>query len=272
MFSLSTATVSLPYVEFSTGADSSHPPVVFLHGLLGNKRNFASVATSLAAQLQRPRRILALDLRNHGDHSDWKEDMTYESMASDVVAFLDAQGISEAVLVGHSMGGKVAQAVALLHPHRVDGLCVLDIAPVAYSADESHWKTVSDIIHVLNAIEVGPETTKKDVDAQLRKTLPDPALRAFCLTNFDRNQWKIPLPSIAASLEDIAGFDVEGTYEGDTFFIHGGQSKFVRHAYMDAIRSSFPNHMLTTIRGSGHWVHAEAPEDTIALLKRFLDR
>lgn len=42
------------------------PPVIFLHGLLGNKKNFISLGTSLAAQLQTPRRIIAVDLRNHG--------------------------------------------------------------------------------------------------------------------------------------------------------------------------------------------------------------
>jgi len=62
------------------------------------------------------------------------------------------------------------------------------------------------------------------------------------------------------------------SYEGDVFIINGGQSRFVRHAYMDKIAAFFPNHMLTTIRGAGHWVHAEAPDDTVALLKRYLDR
>jgi pimeloyl-ACP methyl ester carboxylesterase len=61
-------------------------------------------------------------------------------------------------------------------------------------------------------------------------------------------------------------------YHGDVFFIHGGASRFVRHSHISTIASFFPNHMLTTIRGSGHWVHAEAPDDTIALLKRYLDR
>lgn len=80
-------------------------------------------------------------------------------------------------------------------------------------------------------------------------------------------------------LERIAGFDLtvgeltlSSTYDGDVFIINGGQSRFVRHAYMDQIASYFPNHMLTTIRGSGHWVHAEAPDDLVALLKRYLDR
>merc|ERR1712194_786161 len=61
-------------------------------------------------------------------------------------------------------------------------------------------------------------------------------------------------------------------YEGDVFFIHGGASRFVRHSHISTIAPFFPNHMLTTLRGIGHWVHAEAPDDTIALLKRYLDR
>jgi esterase len=62
------------------------------------------------------------------------------------------------------------------------------------------------------------------------------------------------------------------SYDGDVFFIHRGASCFVRHSHIATVASYFPNHMLTTIRGVGHWVHAEAPDDTIALLKQYLDR
>jgi esterase len=227
--------------------------------------------------------------------------MNYSEMAQDLLAFLDAHDIPKAVLVGHSMGGKVAQAVALTQPSRVDGLVVLDIAPVAYSNDEPHWKAVQDIVTVLATIPVGPGVTRRDVDLQLRAAIPDPALRAFCLTNFDaaRGEWKIHIQAICAQLDAIASFDIvaaspniisssglrngesmeeehqqqlQHQYPGDAFFIHGGQSRFVRHAYIPAIQSYFPNHMLTTVRGAGHWIHAEKPEDTIALLKRFLER
>ena len=86
---------------------------------------------------------------------------------------------------------------------------------------------------------------------------------------------------ITQQLPTLAAFDVSHdddnaeeslSYTGDAFFIHGGQSRFVRHAHLPKIRQYFPNHMLTTIRGAGHWVHAEAPDDTIALLKKYLDR
>jgi esterase len=164
---------------------------------------------------------------------------------------------------------------------------VLDIAPVQYTSNEPHWVAVVDIVRAL--MNVSLSTRRGDVDQQLRTHIPDANLRAFCLSNVDWNtgQWKIPLQYIWDQLETLAGFDIpvpqeqsqeqqqqQATwiYNGDAFFIHGGQSKFVRSSHLSTIQHVLPNHMLTTIRGAGHWVHAEAPEDTTALIQRFLNR
>jgi pimeloyl-ACP methyl ester carboxylesterase len=294
---IATQSVELQTTEFSSTettatTTTTRPPVLLLHGLLGSKRNFSSIATSLHAQLEIKRRIMAVDLRNHGENTplDWRSDMSYVSMAQDVLHVMDKHQLDRAVLVGHSMGGKVAQAMALLFPERVDGLVVLDIAPVTYSNDEPHWKAVTDIVSALVNVPVGI-LSKRDVDEQLRETVPDPALRAFLLTNWnnDNKTWNIPMHHIQSQMELLAGFTIDmkmpssssslspninnnQVYMGDVFFIHGGQSRFVRHSHMETIASYFPNHMLTTVRGAGHWVHAEAPDATVALLKRYLDR
>jgi pimeloyl-ACP methyl ester carboxylesterase len=278
-FSTAVNTVDLHYTDFvipePNNADA--PPVLLLHGLLGNRRNFATIGRSLAQQLEKPRRVTAVDLRNHGDTAAAQAvpDMTYTDMAADVLQFLDRHEIDRAVLVGHSMGGKVAQTVALTAPDRVDGLVVLDIAPVPYTQEDAPWKAVVDILFLLDQIPVG--SSKKEVDQFLLPTIPDSALRAFILTNWDAKEsnWKIPISSIVKQIEALASFDIDPSvhqYHGDVFLIHGGQSRFVRHAYMERIGEYFPNHLLTTIKGAGHWVHAEAPQDTTALLKRFLDR
>lgn len=202
--------------------------------------------------------------------------MTYEEMAMDVIGTLNTLQLQQVVLVGHSMGGKVAQTLALLHPDRIAGLVVIDIAPVTYPPEDPSWKAVMDIIQVLQTIPLQQGQTKKNIDQLLQETIPDPALRAFVLTNLDPNgpQWKIHIQTIGKELETLAGFAIapNTTYLGDALFIHGGQSRFVRHAHMESIAGYFPNHMLTTIRGVGHWVHAEAPDDTLVLLKRYLDR
>lgn len=276
---LQEATISLQWADFYSPDDEggAETPVLLLHGLLGSKRNFASLASSLGHQLDKPRRILGVDLRNHGD-SDHASEMSYSSMARDVLEFMDHQKLDRVILVGHSMGGKVAQAMSLLHPHRVDGLVVLDIAPVTYTSTDPHWKAVEDIMHAMKAVE--NVSSKAELDKALRSSIPDPNLLAFVLTNYDARQkaWKIPVATICEQLESLAGFDIAQSsddpcrYEGDVFIIHGSQSRFVRTAYMDEIAAFFPNYMLTSIRGAGHWVHAEAPDDTIALLKQYLDR
>lgn len=59
--------VTLKHIEFHSPKETeSRPPAIFLHGLLGNKRNFATIARSLSAQLDNQRSIYGLDLRNHG--------------------------------------------------------------------------------------------------------------------------------------------------------------------------------------------------------------
>ena len=190
------------------------------------------------------------------------------------------------------MGGKVAKAAALLHPHRVAGLVVMDIAPVHYATTEPHWHSVHQTIQSIVDVPLDRCTDKRDVDRALRGSIEDPALRAFVLTNLDQCResgelrWKINVEAIARQLNDIAGFEIcppDGStieqsggsglvYNGDTLFIKGGASKFVQNSHVETISSYFPNYLLTSIRSAGHWIHAEAPEPTLAMIKRYLDR
>src|SRR5271166_6725727 len=103
------------------------PPVVLLHGLFGAGRNFGAVQRALAPRF----RVVALDMRNHGD-SPHDPDMRYLTQAEDVRDTLRALEIDKAAIVGHSMGGKAAMAMALRWPESVARLLVADVAPVSY--------------------------------------------------------------------------------------------------------------------------------------------
>ncbi|GMH81664.1 hypothetical protein TL16_g09002 [Triparma laevis f. inornata] len=61
-------------------------------------------------------------------------------------------------------------------------------------------------------------------------------------------------------------------YPGDAYFITGGNSKYVRLIYKKNIEECFERYMITTIRGSGHWCHAESPADVVDLVGRYFDR
>lgn len=282
--SSSSAPIQLSMIEYTTSSSSdstTHPPILFLHGLLGSKRNFNSLATTLSNLLvDQNRQIVGMDLRNHGE-SPVGEIMSYDIMAQDVIHTLDQNNLDKIVVIGHSMGGKVAAALALLYPERIEGLVVLDMAPAVYDGDCAAWSAVRDIVQNLaTQVDMDSCQTKRDVDLQLRSILPDPALRAFVLTNVntsskDSIDWSIPMSTLHQQLSTLAGFledDALEEYQGDAYFIAGGQSKFIRHVHLDPIQKYFPNHMITTIRGAGHWLHAEAPDNVLALLVKYLDR
>src|SRR4051794_16737436 len=105
----------------------SGPPILLLHGLFGAGRNFGAVQRALAPHF----RVIALDMRNHGD-SPHGAGMRYPTLAEDIRETLAALGVAQAAVIGHSMGGKAAMALALLYPAVAGRLMVSDIAPVIY--------------------------------------------------------------------------------------------------------------------------------------------
>jgi pimeloyl-ACP methyl ester carboxylesterase len=72
--------------------------------------------------------VHAIDQRNHGK-SFHSQEFNYDLMAADIIAYMDERNIPQAIVLGHSMGGKTAMNLALQYPTRVSKLIVADIAP-----------------------------------------------------------------------------------------------------------------------------------------------
>ncbi|WP_324277656.1 alpha/beta hydrolase [Blastococcus brunescens] len=106
------------------GHRDGSPAVLLLHGWAGSRRSFAALLPLLPQRV----RAVTVDLRGHGDADKPTTGYDLPTLAADVIAVLDALGMPEAVLVGASSGGYVAQQVAVTAPDRVAGL-VLAGAP-----------------------------------------------------------------------------------------------------------------------------------------------
>src|SRR6185437_1322525 len=85
-------------------------------------------------------------------------------------------------LVGHSMGGKVAMALALRHPNLVERLCVVDIAPIDYNSRGEFGRYVE----AMQSMDLGTIKTREDADAVMTEVAPDPGVRSFLLQNLRR--------------------------------------------------------------------------------------
>jgi esterase len=239
-------------------------PLVLLHGLFGAARNFGMVQRQLA----QARRVIALDLRNHGA-SQHDADMRYAIMAADVMETLDRLAALPATLLGHSTGGKVAMQAALLHPDTIARLIVADIAPVAYPP---HQRAIAD---AMASLTLSPGMSRAQADAALTDAVPDAGVRGFLLQNLRLGAtpaWRIGLAEIAAALPDIEGWDapVGARYTGPTLFMAGAASDYIRPEHRPAIRSLFPGARFVTLKDAGHWLHAENPSGFIGVVEAFL--
>lgn len=242
-------------------------PVVLLHGLFGAGQNFGAIQKKLAAS--DGRRVLALDLRNHGA-SPHASAMGYPEMAEDVAETLEALAALPAAVVGHSMGGKVAMALALARPEAVSRLVVADIAPVRYPP------AFRPYAEAMRALPLRPGLTRREADAALAEAVAEPGVRAFLLQNLrldtDPPRWRIALEEIAAALPGIEDWPgPSGRYDGPTLFVSGERSRYILPEHHPAIRSLFPEARFATVPGAGHWVHAENPAGFLEAITPFLD-
>ena len=239
-------------------------PAVILHGLFGTATNFATIQKQLAAG----RRVITMDLRNHG-RSPHDLRMDYPVMAEDVIETMASLGLSEFALVGHSMGGKVAMHVALRHPARLTRLLIADIAPVAYPP---RYRAIVDAMLAL-PLEAG--LTRAMADAALASAVPDAAMRQFLLSNLRFGaapSWRIGLREIAGALPDIEGWSGQGRFAGPTLVLRGERSDYVGADDRARFRNLFPAARFASLREAGHWLHADAPDAFVATLNTFLSR
>ena len=106
----------------ATGERGAGPAVVLLQGLGLSSRFWFDVPDLLTSERAAPRLVLAIDNRGTGGSDKPRRLWTMGTMADDVIAVLDHAGVEDAFIVGISMGGMIAQHVALRHPSRVRGL------------------------------------------------------------------------------------------------------------------------------------------------------
>jgi len=247
-------------------ASGKGPPLVILHGVFGSANNWKRIAADLAGE----HRVLAVDLRNHGE-SPWADSMSYPEMAEDVAALIDREVGGRAVVIGHSMGGKAAMWLALSAPERVARLVVVDIAPVAYR------EHLSAYVAAMQAIDPAGISRRSEADARLREAVPDAGIRAFLLQNLRLDsggaRWRLNLDALATEMGTISGFPDPGerVYDGPTLFVKGAKSDYIRDAHRAVIARHFPNARARVVPDAGHWVHVEAPEAFLRALQSFLD-
>ena len=232
-------------------------PLVIAHGLFGSGRNWSVIAKRLADM----RKIISVDMRNHGE-SSWDDDHSYHALAADLAETI---GDSPADVLGHSMGGKAAMVLALTRPDLVRRLVLVDIAAYAYEHSQIEY------VRAMQGADLSGIVRRSE--AAERLGVDDPQVQAFLLQSLDvgERRWRLNLDVLGAQMDAITGWpEIRGRYTGPTLLLRGGASDYASDERLEETRRLFPNLDVQTIEGAGHWVHAERPREVETAVRGFL--
>ncbi|CAN7292691.1 alpha/beta fold hydrolase [Aminobacter sp. LjRoot7] len=243
---------------------TSNRPVVCLPGLTRNARDFHELALHLANNPKKPRRIICFDYRGRGQSAydlNW-QNYNVGMETADVIAGLDALGVTEAAFIGTSRGGLIIHVLAMMRPALIKAVVLNDIAPVIEAAGLAHIRTYlenaprpadfTEAVRIQKTVhgEAFPALSDADwhrfVHAIYRDEagMPvadyDPALLNTVLA-MDLSQ---PLPDLWPQFEALASVLV--------LAIRGANSRLLSAETVEEIRRRHPRFAAITVEGQGH--------------------
>lgn len=238
-----------------------------LHGIFGMLDNWHLAAQ----QLSNHYRVISFDARNHGK-SFHHPNNSFEAMAEDLqqlMIFL-GDGDKKNTVMGHSMGGKTAMLFAHTYPDLVEKLIVVDIAPKAYVPGHLGY------FRAFNEVPIDTLSSRKEIEEAFEPYAPEASVRQFLLKNIE------PLPnggyrtkSNLSAIENwyptiIGGISFHQPFMGETHFIGGEKSGYIKEEDKPYILEFFPKTQFHVVEKAGHWVHAENPMGFLHCLQQFL--
>ena len=254
--------MKLNFKEYGEGK-----PLVILHGLFGSLDNWFSLAKAFSDN----HHVYLVDQRNHGQ-SPHADSHTYDEMADDLVEFFEEHNLKDAVLVGHSMGGKTAMRFAADHSELLSKLVVVDMGVKQYPVHHDL------IIRSMQALDLKNTSSRSEAEEELKHLLDeDESTIQFLLKNVYRQKqddgstcyaWRFNLDVIAEDIEEM-GLSISQGSDIETLFLYGTQSKYVLESDKDSILELFPNTTFKSLE-TGHWVHAQDPKGFVDSVKEFI--
>ena len=259
------AGLDIHYVEAGKGS-----PVVLIHGLGASTFSYRFTIPALAERF----RVVALDLPGSGYSTLTTPDLSATAQVEHVAAFLDALGLDRVALVGHSMGGTIAQRFAATYPERVDRLVLIDAA-----SDEQ----------LRSGVRAG-RVLGPFLPALLALVVSSPWLHRKWLS------WAVYDPSHLTP-EVVAGYGAPGRVRGHTaalrrwlidrakdlpydpsaigaptLMVWGEADRLLRLGGRVAAERQIPNAERLVVARAGHWAPEEQPDVVNRAILAFLAR
>lgn len=250
------------------------PTVVFIHGLLGWGLNWSPIIKHFEKDFH----ILTYDQRGHG-RSFHPSSYQVEDYAQDLYGLLKAKGIKKAHIVGHSLGGRVAQCFAVKHPGHTLSLVIEDMGP------NPEPETTESTRKMIEKVPV-PFASKEDMDQYFEEEFSSKTassekqknvMAQFLKANLQRQKdgeisWRFSLQGVMESLED--GLTPRWTefkcLQVPTLILRGAESEHLTQQTLELMLECLPAAQGQSVEGSGHWIHYQKPKEFSSHVLQFL--
>lgn len=238
--------------------------LLFLHGIGGNQASFRPQLDALGGAY----RAAAWTMPGY-DGSPPLPEMTFAGLAGAAVGLLDHLNCPRAVLVGHSLGGMIAQEIVARHPTRVDALVLACTSPAFGGSDGDFQRKF--LASRLKPIDEGktPADIAPDVVGGLLASDAPPGARDAAIASMSR----ISPEAYRAALTCLVGFDRRGDLAAircPTLLIAGGEDRTAPPEVMERMAEKIPGARYVCIEGAGHLANLERPAAFNAALGDFL--
>ena len=266
----------MPTIELATGPTLNYvrrgegEPMLLIQGMSGNHLAWGEPFLS---DLERDFDVVAYDHRGVGRSSAVTDPFTITELADDAAALIEALGWESAHVVGISMGGMVAQELALRHPDRIRTLTL----GCTYSGGEGSALTSSQVGTKLAEAMMAGDPDRAIATAYEVNVSPGYGADKSAYGTFYEMATALPtpVPVIMLQMQAIAAHDTLDRLQGisaPTLVIHGTVDEMLPYANAVLIASKIPDAQLETLEGVGHMFWWEQPERSAAAIRSLVER
>jgi pimeloyl-ACP methyl ester carboxylesterase len=264
------AFLDLPGARLRYVRKGGGPPVVLIHGFASSIYTWKDVLPALAAGHD----VIAIDLPGFGG-SSIPRPLLAASYPAVVLAVMDKLGVQRAALVGNSLGGSIAVALAAEHPERVDGIVLIDSAGFNFGSGDRPL-----LLRLLAAPGVGAAAERLPVRrrltrAGLRQVFFDDAL----VTDERVDEYTVPMtrPGAARAAAELLGNPIPSDFDAlvarvrtPTLVIWGREDTWIPVAHAGRFTAAIPGSTAVVLEACGHVPQEEKPAEVAALMRPFL--
>ncbi|XP_055937127.1 protein ABHD11-like [Argiope bruennichi] len=279
------STMELEYdVYVPNYVNNNIAPVVLLHSMVETRKTWLHTAPNIMKYTGR--KVYAIDARNHGE-SPWSDEYSIDAMANDLEEFLYKHKINKVILVGHSIGGKVAIEYAFRKPESVEKLIIEESTPRNFI--EGGGKLSAFFLNYMKDIKdtMPTDMSKEELTTVLRNLAIGFAadLRATeeYVSNYDFSllplKWEGNTYAVQLNLDVIAYAvmhnklhqNLTGTFEGDVLLLYGSKSQY-RIGSDPLFLKYLPRTKKVEFENGGHFLHQTYPKEFTQEVVSFINR